>query len=224
MTGAASAAERASPPAPHDFLDPAAIADAHAKVRADTSIQFDFPWFKLKQDPPPEWLLRVFRAIGRGIEWVGKPGWRIILIVLAICLAAVLLFALVPPARDWLRGLLARRRPEPAADTWMPQATVARELLDEADALAAQGEYDRAVHLILQRSIADIERWRSDVVRPSLTSRDIARADALPDHARGVFGRIAALVERSLFAGRSLGATDWQAARADYASFALGGA
>ena len=44
----------------------------------------------------------------------------------------------------------------------------------------------------------------------------------VPDGARGIFGRIVADVERSLFAGGSLTRTDWDRARGDYAGFALG--
>ena len=58
-------------------------------------------------------------------------------------------------------------------------------------------------------------------MRPSSTSRDIARAEGLPGEARGVFARIVAAVERSWFGGRALEAGDWEAARADYARFAL---
>jgi hypothetical protein len=97
-------------------------------------------------------------------------------------------------------------------------------LLEEADRLASQGRYAEAVRLILHRSIEDIERWRGDPLRPSLTSRDIARFDGLPDMARGIFARIVADVERSLFGGASLAQSDWARARADYARFALGGA
>jgi hypothetical protein len=64
--------------------------------------------------------------------------------------------------------------------------------------------------------------WRGDPLRPSLTSRDIARFDGLPDQARAVFARIVADVERSLFAGGTLEPADWTRARADYAQFALG--
>ena len=94
-------------------------------------------------------------------------------------------------------------------------------MLDEADRLAAAGRFAEAVRLILHRSIEDIERWRGDSLRPSLTSRDIAAFETLPDAARTVFRRIVGDVERSLFAGNPLGEADWTRARADYAGFAL---
>ena len=73
----------------------------------------------------------------------------------------------------------------------------------------------------MKELLPDIERWRGDSLRPSLTSRDIAAFETLPDAARAVFRRIVADVERSLFAGNPLGESDWTRARADYAGFAL---
>jgi hypothetical protein len=60
-------------------------------------------------------------------------------------------------------------------------------------------------------------------VRPALTSRELAAAEAIPAPARDLFARIARLVERSLFGGRPVAADDWTTARAAYADFALPG-
>ncbi|HEX9946985.1 MAG TPA: DUF4129 domain-containing protein, partial [Allosphingosinicella sp.] len=45
----------------------------------------------------------------------------------------------------------------------------------------------------------------------------------LPPPARSLFARIAALVERSLFGGRAVEATDWTEARAAYADLVMPG-
>lgn len=205
-------------------IDSAKVDAAWKTIRADGSIQFDLPE-KLPEprDPPPEWLEPVLRAIGNFVQWVGG-GWQVILWVIGIVIAIALLFALVPSLREWIAERLGRRRVVEEAPPWTPTETRARALLEDADALAAEGRFDEAVHLLLFRSIDDIVAWRGDVVRPADTSRDIARAEALPPHARGVFAGIVAAVERSLFGGRALGADDWQRARADYAGFALKGA
>lgn len=220
----ASAAARdgaaASPAAP-PFGDPASADAAHRTLKGDASIQFDFPWFVPEQRQMPEWLRAVFRALGNFIEWVGG-GWTVLMWI-AIALAVIALaFALFPPLRAWLANRMAGGGQAAPAPGWAPEASVARALLVEADQLAATGRYDEAVRLLLHRSVEDIERWRGDPMRPSWTSRDIARIDALPDAARTVFGRIVADVERSLFAGHPLGQADWERARADYAGFALG--
>lgn len=205
-------------------IDSAKVDAAWKTIRADGSIQFDLPE-KLPEprDPPPEWLEPVLRAIGNFVQWVGG-GWQVILWVIGIVIAIALLFALVPSLREWIAERLGRRRVVEEAPPWTPTETRARALLEDADALAAEGRFDEAVHLLLFRSIDDIVAWRGDVVRPADTSRDIARAEALPPHTRGVFAGIVAAVERSLFGGRALGADDWQRARADYAGFALKGA
>lgn len=199
-------------------VDPAAIATAHDTVRADDTIQFDLARPEVP-DPPPDWLIRLF-------DWLASMGplWQILFWVLIAVAVVMLIVALVPPLREWALDFLRRRKPVADDDVpeWTPEETRARALLADADRLAAAGDYDGAVHIILLRSIADIEAWRGTPLTPSLTARDIARTDELPDGARGLFARIAAGVERSIFAGQRLSADDWQAARADYAAFALG--
>jgi hypothetical protein len=106
---------------------------------------------------------------------------------------------------------------------WAPEAAPARSWLKEADALAEQGLYAEAVHHLLFRSVEDLSRRRPRLVRPALTSRELAAAEAVPPAARDIFARIARLVERSLFGGRAVDAGDWSNARAAYADFVLPG-
>jgi hypothetical protein len=113
------------------------------------------------------------------------------------------------------------RRVKPEAEAWRPAEAAAEQLLDEADVLASQGRFDEAAHLLLYRSIGEIDAHRPDLVRPALTSRDIAGHPALPSRPAAAFSRIAALVERSLFARRPLGPDDWQDCRAAYREFAF---
>jgi hypothetical protein len=108
-----------------------------------------------------------------------------------------------------------------ASEEWVPAAAPARAWLEEADALAARGEFAEAVHHLLRRSVDDIAHRRPQLVRPALTSRDIAAAEAIPPRARTLFGSIVAIVERSLFGGRPVSADDWSATRAAYADFIL---
>ncbi len=210
-------AGNAAPP----FGDPASADAAHRTLKGDASIQFDFPWLIPEQAQMPEWLRNTLQALGNFIEWVGG-GWTVIMWIAIALVVIALAFALFPPLRAWLANRMAANGATVATPGWTPEASVARALLVEADQLAATGRYDEAVRLLLHRSVEDIERWRGDPLRPSWTSRDIARIEALPDAARAVFGRIVADVERSLFAGHPLGQADWERARADYAGFALG--
>ncbi|HYD13285.1 MAG TPA: hypothetical protein VEC11_10600 [Allosphingosinicella sp.] len=106
-------------------------------------------------------------------------------------------------------------------EAWRPEESLATELLDEADVLASQGRYDEAARLLLHRSIGEIHAHRPDLVRPALTSRDIAGHPLLPSGPAAAFARIAALVERSFFARRALGPDDWQDCRTAYREFAF---
>jgi hypothetical protein len=209
------AAAAAAPP------DPARVAEAHRAILSDRSIQFDLPMRHIETPRTPDWLKALGNAVESFVRWVGD-GWIVIGWIAAAIVVAVLLFALVPGLRAWILSLARRGRSDVAeAPQWAPTEGQARALLEEADALAAGGRYDEAVHLILFRSIDDIAAWRGELVRPSSTSRDIAAAEGLPGEARGVFARIVAAVERSWFGGQRLDAPDWDAARADYARFAL---
>jgi hypothetical protein len=214
------------------------LAAAHEALKADSSIQFS-----LQPAPPPsqppkwlrsafEWLADVFAPVGRFFRWIGSfmpdaPYARILL--WTVLAAAALAFAVLVYRRISEGEWRLRRRPaaglpvEAEEESWAPEDAPARSWLREADALAAQGRYAEAVHHLLFRSIEDIARRRPRLVRPALTSRELAAAEALPPPARSLFARIAALVERSLFGGRPVEAADWTAARTAYADLVLPG-
>jgi hypothetical protein len=138
---------------------------------------------------------------------------------------AILLYWLFTFFRD--RGLgdreprAKKERRKKEKEAWRLEEEQAVQLLDEADVLASQGRYDEAARLLLHRSIGEIDAHRPDLVRPALTSRDIAGHPLLPTGPAAAFARIAALVERSLFACRPLGPDDWQHCRAAYREFAF---
>ncbi len=223
--------------------DPAGAADrlaaAHDALKADSSIQF-----QLQREPPPpqppqwlrdflEWLGDVFEPVGRFLRWIGSfmpdaPYARILLWTVLAAAAAGFAIMVYRRIRDGAWSLPRRRRPvgiavEAEEEAWAPEAAPARSWLREADALAAEGRYAEAVHHLLFRSIEDIARRRPRLVRPALTSRELAAAEALPPPARSLFSRIAGLVERSLFGGRPVEAADWTAARTAYADLVLPG-
>ncbi|WEK44335.1 MAG: DUF4129 domain-containing protein [Candidatus Sphingomonas colombiensis] len=206
-------------------------------MRADASIQFNLTT-PAPPPKPPEWLRRLANWIGDMLEPVGRffrwisslmpdaPYARIFLWSVIILVAAGLVLLVVDRFRsgEWRLPRWRRRAPTEAVsdeEAWVPDAAPARAWLNEADAFAAAGQYAEAIHHLLFRSVEDIARRRPRLVRPALTSRELARAEALPPGARGLFAEIAALVERSLFGGRPVGSDDWQAARAAYADLAL---
>jgi len=168
---------------------------------------------------PPEvppwmrWLARQLAEVSPYLGWI--------LLGVALLALAFFLFMLFT---TFVRGRASR---DAEADTvqdaasWRPAENVARALLAEAEALAERGNYAEAVHLLLQRSLEDIQRHRPRLLRPALTSREIAGSDWMPDIVRRAFAAMAAPVERSLFGGRSLARTDWEEARTAYGDFAL---
>ena len=105
-----------------------------------------------------------------------------------------------------------------------PEQTRARALLEDADALAAQGRFAEAVHLLLFRSIDEIQSKRSGVIGRSLTSREIGALGVLPEPVRDTLLPIIRIVERSFFGGQDVNETGWQEARASYEHFAFGAA
>lgn len=103
-----------------------------------------------------------------------------------------------------------------------PSQTQAVALLDEADALARQGRFAEAVHLLLFRSIDDLQKKRSGGVPASLTAREIQSLSDLSQAARRALAPIIRIVETSFFGGRPVDESGWKQARQSYEDFAFG--
>lgn len=184
--------------------------------------------------PPPEspgWVKALGEAIGTFFEWLGSlfqpiarllgaswSGIEALLLVLAIVGVGWIAWALLWPM--W-RDRKPKAGSADADGEWAPAREAAIALLEEADRLAAEGRFEEATHLLLQRSVGHIAEARPDWLSPSSTAREIGAIEALPGRARDAFAVIAREVERSLFALRGLGADDWRRAREAYADFAL---
>lgn len=196
-------------------------------LRGDDDIQFAPVEIPEIPSPEPGWfeqmLLALAKLLGELFGPVGQAlgsawGW-----LQWVLLAAAILFALVLLVRMFGPGAQRRRSARAAVEEqeWRPDHAASLALLEDADRLAAEGRFDEATHLLLQRSVGHIAAARPDCVEPSSTARELAALPALPDAARTAFRVIAERVERSLFALRALNRDDWDAARAAYAEFAL---
>ena len=193
------------------------LAQLHKQLLGDDSIQFALPSYVRPE--PPEWLKPVLEALGKLGPYMIYLFWGAVIIGVAIIVSLLVLEANGIAWRlPWRR---TRKEAEEAKEEWRPDAGAAQILLSEADALAARGEYDDAVHLLLRRSVADIATRLPDFLRPSLTSRDIAAAGSIPTRPRAAFSEIARIVEAALFARRPVGAEGWQQARGAYERFAF---
>lgn len=190
-------------------------------VRGNDTIQYT-PIETPEPVQPPSWLKdveeflsNVFTPVAElfGASW---PVFKWVLIAGAALLLLYILWKLLAPILD----LRANQSPE-IEEEWVPQQSDAIALLEDADRLAAEGQYDAATHLLLQRSVGQIASARPEWVEPASTARELAALPALPEAARIAFGTIASRVENSIFALKTLGKDDWQAARSAYADFAL---
>lgn len=203
------------------LIDSELVGPGYGQTMAGGEIQTSFP---PPQPPPqpPEWLASLFRALGDFFNW-SAPALKPILWIVAILFALFLLYHFVPAFADWIDNLPFRRRKAVSDEEYLghAEAGAARALLAEADALAAAGRYAEAIHLLLYRSVEDIDGRRPGLVRPAMTSRELARAQDLPMVAREAFSRIARAVEISLFGGRPIDADAWQQCRGAYAELTV---
>jgi hypothetical protein len=232
IVAAAAQAASATAHGPAPGPDDAARAEhAWRAMRGMDNIQFDPVPPPPPEVPyvPPHWLKVALDALDNVLVWINDTIFMPLGLGLArsgqVILVLVLLTGAV--ALAWLAwGVLwpwwqARRARTAAMPEWAPAPEAALALLEDADALAAQGRYAEAVHLLLQRSVADIAAVRPDWLAPSSTAREIAALQVLPGAARTAFATMADEVERARYALRAAGLNEWQRARGAYAAFAL---
>ena len=187
------------------------LALAHSALLKAEGIQFSFSAMPVQK--PPAWLdplIKVLTAIGPVLQYVFWGG----LIVGGVLILYFIARELVPDS--WFRKSI-----KVTATDWRPEPEMARALLGDAEALAARGMYEAAVHLLLFRSIEDLAGRRPGVVKPALTSRDIADLEVIPPEPRAAFTRLARTVEQTFFGGRTADNDVFTAARRDYESFAF---
>ena len=233
MTGAAQTFPSSAQDTPEAASPAGSVADPDSaapegwrELREAGDIQFapvDIPDIPPRE---PGWFSRAIEALFEFLGMVLRPVavfiaefWWLLAIAAGL-LALYFLFRLYGPLAARARADGGRQVAAGAPD-WRPDERDSLALLEDADRLAAEGRYDEATHLLLQRSVGQIAAARPDWVEPSSTARELAALPALPDAARAAFRVVAERVERSLFALRALDRADWEAARAAYARFAL---
>lgn len=192
------------------------------ELRDNGDIQFEPIVIPPREPTEPGWFERFFRwlvdNLNLGEFFVGAwPILKWVLIALLVAAALMLLVRLLD------LPMLGNRKADAAGEDdaqWVPNQQESLALLEDADKLAASGQFDEATHLLLKRSVGQMAAARPDWVEPSSTARELSVLSELPQAAREAFGVIAERVERSLFALRSLDQSDWEAARSAYARFA----
>lgn len=196
---------------------------AFDQVRGASDIQYAASYAQ-PPDPPPVWWDDAIRWLADMLEPLARAlaaAWpvlsKLLIGALVVGVVALLWVIMAPYIADW------RERRAAAAPGWSPDRSIARQLLEEADALAALGRFDEAAHLLLYRSIEDITAQRPELLRPSTTAREIGTFESLSAQARSAFGVIAGHVEASFFARRPLDRSAWDSSREAYRAFAMDG-
>lgn len=152
---------------------------------------------------PPEWLFEVAKVL-----------------VICLLVAAAIGFALY-----LYRTISGRARSEAfednsaarSGDAAIP-ADIADPTLNQADALAAEGRFADAVHLLLGAALAYLKRRIAPGLAESLTSREVIDVVSLADAGRSALHEIVDTVEISHFGGRAVDDSDYQVCRACFAT------
>ena len=124
--------------------------------------------------------------------------------------------------RAGLRINLDRSQPSPrlvetAASE--PQRALAARTLEEADALAAEGRFTEAIHLLLLVAMDRLKRELGNRLAPALTGREVLRLAPLPKAVVDPLSRMVSLSEIKHFGGRDAAAPDYAQCRADFLVF-----
>ena len=157
------------------------------------------------------------------------PPWLIktVLWTAGIVVAAMVLYFLFNLARDLLDVRFGRKqRPaKPAAEaprieTVPPaQREAERRTLAEADALAAEGRFSEAIHLLLLVAMERLRRELGPRVAPAMTSREVLRLSPIPENVTAPLTRMVALSEIKHFGGRAADEPDYRICREDFLRF-----
>lgn len=196
-----------------------------AEVNKHQDIQTAFTAMPKPNPKALEFWSKVFKSIGDFFEKVGhlfKPLAPAMPYIIGFLALALLAFLLSPVVRLMITSRFQRlfARDHLRADApWKPTREAVVALLADIDKLAGQGAYDEAVHLLLVRSVADINGYRPDLVRRYYSAREIRSHPLLPEAARPAFTEIVRCVEKSFFAGIPATQADFEACRAAYMAF-----
>ena len=194
----------------------AEIEKAYRAVKRNEDYQYELA------DPIPRRPASAFeKAIGRFFNAIFTFLAPLLRILFFLGMGALIMGAVYLIGRAVYETRFAKpavkKKEEEEIPLYQPAEAQARILLDEVDKLAAEGRYGEAVHTLLFRSIQDIDRNRPNVVRRSLTAREIGGLSVLTVNARKAFSTIAGVSELAHFGGVSVNQSGFQTARDAYA-------
>jgi uncharacterized protein DUF4129 len=140
------------------------------------------------------------------LRWFGLGGVAaqlVRLVGVGAAVLAVLLFA------AWLARRLAERGDSGSASEGVSTPTLDAGPLLDAEALAAQGRYGEAIHLLLLRTFEVLARRMGSRLAPGMTAREAVARLTLPGSARPALADLVDAAETTTFAGRSASESDY---------------
>jgi hypothetical protein len=135
-------------------------------------------------------------------------------------LLRLLLWTAVAVAGVLAISWLARRLSRAPSDVEVPDAPAATPLaipVASAEALAREGRFAEAIHVLLLDTLEALSRAAR--LAPSLTSREILARVPLPARAREALTDLVAAVERSRFGGADAGEEDYRSCLGRFHAF-----
>ncbi|MBL1430330.1 MAG: hypothetical protein COA60_002235 [Robiginitomaculum sp.] len=197
------------------IIDPALTA-AHAELLEDAKYQFEFskPQEPRKPFKGFKWLSDFLNFSGEFFKWVFWVG-------LAALVAGIAWLILREILKIRFGDKKKSQKEKPEIQIYQPEAIRAKTLLEEADKLAAQGKFSEAVHLLLFRSIEDIEKFLPGHIKTSQTSREIEVISSIPEHPKSGFERLRKAVENSFFGQQPVDKSGYDDCRLAYEDFAF---
>lgn len=208
--------------------DAQALDKAHSAFMRDMSLQKERP-VDLEKPEFPEFEPREIRSPSPiNLSWLA-PIMKVLFWGIVGIIAIWALYGLVRlflNRSDQDRELKKRNKRGQADDVYVdvrPEAAAAKTLLEEAERLAREGRFAEAVHLLLFRSIEDIQKRLEGGVPKSLTAREIGSLPAIPETAQSALSPIIMIVEASFFGNRDVTESNWLEAKSSYERFAFGG-
>ncbi|VAV87714.1 hypothetical protein MNBD_ALPHA06-669 [hydrothermal vent metagenome] len=189
----------------------------HAELMQDKTLQFEFTQPD-KPKPPPKGfaaLIKFFEFIAPLFKLVFWAG----LVVLVVGFFWLVLRELIKT--KWAKPVKKPDAEKPQIQMAQPEQKAAKALLEQADQLASNGRFSEAVHLLLFRSIEEIERHLPGHIKRAQTSREIELLTSMPAQPRCGFEQIRLAVERSFFGQKTINAQNYQTCRAAYENFAF---
>jgi hypothetical protein len=184
---------------------PDRVQEAMKKAYARADLQQSYPAaLDIRSLESAEAALDPIVALLRWIGLGGVAAQLVRLVGVGAAVLAVLLFA------AWLARRLAERGDSGSTSEGVSAPTLDVGPLLDAEALAAQGRYGEAIHLLLLRTFEVLTRRMGSRLAPGMTAREAVARLTLPGPARPALADLVEAAETTTFAGRAASESDYQ--------------